>query len=133
MRRVGTRGPAARPCRPVGFRELICVLVCSAVSVSLASSAAAADNQSSDDQSSAVVKHEDGLHFKVPADWPIERRNGVLAPIPLEEYLAKKFGALEQRVQQLEQQLAAFDLCLRVMEEQAKRSGAGGLRATEAK
>ena len=101
----------------------------------IAGSALAADKPSSEDQSAAVVKHEDGLHFKVPADWPIEKRNGVLAPVPLEEYLAKKFGALERRVQQLEQELTAVDLRMRVMEERGKRpaSGAGsGLRATEA-
>ncbi|MBI3324655.1 MAG: hypothetical protein HYZ92_05185 [Candidatus Omnitrophica bacterium] len=68
-----------------------------------------------------VVKSEDGLRFKLPADWPVEKRNGILAPVPIEEYLSKKFSGVESRLQQLEQQINGFDLRLRVIEEELKK------------
>lgn len=73
----------------------------------------------------AVVQTKSGLHFRVPADWPIEERNGVTAPVPIEEYVTKKFAALEARIRTLEQQLSGSDLRLRVLEE-GQRTGAAG-------
>ncbi len=75
----------------------------------------------SEKESGTVLKTEDGLRFKLPADWPIERRGGVTAPIPMEEYLSRKLTAIEARLQGLERQVSAFDLRLRVLEEQAKK------------
>jgi len=69
----------------------------------------------------SVVKTEDGLRFKLPPDWPVEKRNGIVSPIPVEEYLSKKFSAVESRLQQLEQQVVAADLRLRTMEEELKK------------
>ena len=37
------------------------------------------------------TKKIDGLNFHVPDDWPIEKRGGVLGPIPTEEYVSMKF------------------------------------------
>jgi len=37
------------------------------------------------------TKKSGGLNFQVPEDWPIEKRGGVLAPIPTEEYVLNKF------------------------------------------
>lgn len=68
-----------------------------------------------------VKKTEEGLHFNVPADWPIEKRGGITAPIPIEEYLARKFKALESRLQTLEDRFNGFDVRLRVLEEDAKK------------
>ncbi len=67
-----------------------------------------------------VQKTKDGLHFNLPPDWPIEKRGGVLAPIPIEEYLARKFNAIDSRLQLLEQRLNGLDVRLRVLEEEAK-------------
>jgi hypothetical protein len=78
-----------------------------------------------------VQKTSEGLHFKVPPDWPIEKRGGIMAPIPIEEYLARKFKALEAQLQALEQRLNGFDVRLRVVEEQAKKQREG-LRSSEA-
>lgn len=69
---------------------------------------------------STVVRTEEGLRFRLPEDWPVEKRGSVVAPIPVEEYLSKKFSALEARLRALEQQLAGFDLRLRVVEETVK-------------
>jgi len=46
-----------------------------------------------------------GVGFSVPADWPIERRNGATGPIPIEEYMALKFNKLEERISALEKKL----------------------------
>ena len=78
----------------------------------------AADGRAS---SKTVVKTKDGLHFSLPADWPVEKRDGVVAPIPVEEYLGRKFSTLESRVRLLEEQVGSFELRLRVMEEQFKK------------
>jgi hypothetical protein len=67
-----------------------------------------------------VRKTKEGLHFNLPADWPVERRGGVVAPVPVEEYLAKKFADLDARLQALEQRFNGFDVRLRVVEEQLK-------------
>lgn len=69
-----------------------------------------------------VRKTKEGLHFNLPADWPVEKRGGVMAPIPVEEYLAKKFQELDARLQAIEQRFNGFDVRLRVVEEQLKAS-----------
>ncbi len=101
------------------------------VSLSLCAGQALAEMPSSQ-ASSTVVKKKDGLRFNVPPDWPVEERNGAVGPIPIEEYLGKKFSGLESRLRVLEQQVSAFELRLRVLEEDAKRSSrSGGLRSGE--
>jgi hypothetical protein len=91
----------------------------------------APDARAADDRGEGtVIKSEDGLRFKLPADWPVEKRGNVVAPIPVEEYLAKKFSAMDTRLRQVEQQLASFDLRLRVMEENLKEQNR--LRSGEA-
>lgn len=78
-----------------------------------------------------VEKTKDQLHFKLPPDWPIEKRAGMVQPIPVEEYLAMKFKALEAKLQAIEQRLSGLDLRLRVLEEGIpKRSQ--GLKSSEA-
>ncbi len=89
-----------------------------------------AEEPASKDRKPTVRKTEDGLHFNVPPDWPIEKRAGVTAPIPIEEYLAKKFSAIESRLQVLEQRVNGLDVRLRVQEEASKRPGQG-LRSSE--
>ena len=79
----------------------------------------------------AVEKTTERLHFKVPADWPIEKRNGVIAPIPVEEYLARKFSSLDQQLQAIEQRVSGLDLRMRVLEEAAKKPQPKGLQSLE--
>ena len=81
-------------------------------------------------QDVTVDKTSERLHFKVPADWPIEKRGGVTAPIPIEEYLARKFKALEGSVQSMERRVNGLDLRLRVVEEEKKKQ-TSGLKSTE--
>lgn len=51
------------------------------------------------------VKTEKGLRFAVPSDWPIEEHGGALAPIPVEEYVVRKFKAIESRLKTIESSL----------------------------
>lgn len=83
-----------------------------------------------DAERATVLKTQERLHFELPPDWPIEKRGGIVAPIPVEEYLAKKFKALEGRLQQIEQQLNGLDVRLRVVEE-AQKTPPPGLRSSE--
>ena len=68
-----------------------------------------------------VRKTEEGLHFNVPPDWPVEKRGGIMAPIPVEEYLAKKFKSFETELQSMEQRINGLDVRLRLLEEEAKK------------
>ena len=92
-------------------------------------SAQAADD--STEPAATVLKSRDGLHFQLPTDWPVEKRNGVVGPIPIEEYVSRKFATLEKRLQTLEQQVSVFDLRMRVLEEATKKD-AQQLRSREA-
>ena len=92
---------------------------------------ARAEHANASDESPTVRKTKEGLHFNVPPDWPIEKRNGVVGPIPIEEYLGHKFQALTSQLQALEQRFNGFDVRLRVMEEEMKKQKQG-LRSGDA-
>ena len=66
-------------------------------------------------------KTKAGLHFELPPDWPVEKRGGIVAPIPIEEYLGRKFGVMAGQLRVLEQQLTSFELRLRVLENRLKK------------
>ena len=68
-----------------------------------------------------VRKTKDNLNFNLPPDWPVEKRGGVVGPIPVEEYLAKKFKELDAKLQAIEQRLSGLDIRLRVLEEAASK------------
>ena len=113
-------------------RYVIDALAATAVLALGAQMPAAAESASSE-ATASVIKKKDGIRFNVPPDWPIEERNGAVGPIPIEEYLGRKFAALESRVRLLEQQVSALELRVRVAEEEAKRPSrsGGGLRSEE--
>ena len=52
-----------------------------------------------------TVTTKEGLNFKIPEDMPIETRNGILAPIPFEEYLYLKLRKLEERMTSIEKKI----------------------------
>lgn len=97
----------------------------------LGAAGAVAGEDDASKESVTVRKTADGLHFKVPPDWPIEKRGGITAPIPIEEYLARKFKALDVELQGLEQHLNGVEVRLRVLEE-AEKKHRQGLRASSA-
>ena len=51
------------------------------------------------------VTTKEGLSFSIPSDMPIERKDGLVTPIPFEEYLYIKFKMIEERMGNLEKQI----------------------------
>ncbi len=51
------------------------------------------------------IKNKSGLNFHVPEDWPIEKRGGILSPIPTEEYMVIKFSEVEEKFQTMQADL----------------------------
>ncbi len=70
-----------------------------------ASCAGFAQEEKETDLAANPVRVVSGVGFSVPADWPIERRNGATGPIPIEEYMAMKFNKFEERISALESKL----------------------------
>ena len=52
-----------------------------------------------------TVTTKEGLVFSVPSDMPIDRKNGLVQPIPYEEYLYIKFKLMEERMKSMEEHL----------------------------
>lgn len=74
-----------------------------------------------DKESPTVKKSKYGLNFQVPPDWPIEERAGIVAPIPIEEYLSLKFKDVELRLQGIEKRLDELDGRLGVLEKSEEK------------
>ena len=84
--------------------------------------------------SAIVQKRVEGVMYTLPADWPIERRDGITGPIPVEQYLGRKFDALDERLKLIEQRISGFDLRLRILEQGdavPSSVGSGQLRSIE--
>ena len=99
-------------------RNLWLVLACG---IGLWQATPLAAEETSSAEPATVRKTKDNLHFSLPPDWPIERRGGITAPIPVEEYLAKKFKELEAKLETMAQRLNSVDVRLRILEEDAKK------------
>ncbi|MBI4313647.1 MAG: hypothetical protein HY594_02405 [Candidatus Omnitrophica bacterium] len=82
------------------------------------------------DQEEMVIKEQKGLRFKLPADWPVEERSGAVGPIPTEEYLSRKFSALNSRLDSVEKRLGTSETGLRAAEQRMGAAEAG-LRSTQ--
>jgi len=52
-----------------------------------------------------TVTTSEGLNFRVPEDMPIEKRNGIVAPIPFDEYMYGKFKQIDERLKSMEAKL----------------------------
>lgn len=85
------------------------------------------------EQEEQVIKTENNIHFLLPPDWPIEEIGKIRRPIAVEDYVYRKFTAVEKRLQDLEQKISGLDVRLRVWEEQAKARSVQGLRSKEGK
>ena len=60
---------------------------------------------SNDENVDYKVVTKEGLNFRVPVDMPIEKRNGIVAPISTEEYIHGKFKKLDKRLDGIEEKL----------------------------
>ncbi len=71
-----------------------------------------------------TVTSKDGLTYRVPEDMPIEKRGGIEAPIPFDEYMYGKFKQMDVRLQRMEAQL---DKIQGLLEEGAEGKSKSGL------
>ena len=79
-----------------------------------------------------AIRREAGHQLLLPNDWPVVRQDGVLAPVPLEEYLSMKFGQVRGVTDRSDRRLNALDRRLARVEEQ-QRALLLGLKALEAR
>lgn len=56
-----------------------------------------------------TVTTKEGLKFSVPSDMPILNENGLVTPMPFDEYLYIKFKFIEERMQSLEQRIEKME------------------------
>ena len=104
-----------------GFISVFLWPFCVSVVLALAIAGPAGAEEAAKPEPATVRKSKDGLQFQVPPDWPVEKRGGITAPIPIEEYLGRKFTAIEAQLQGLEQRFNGLDVRLRVVEEELKK------------
>ena len=80
------------------------------------------------------VTTKEGLVFRIPSDMPIERRAGILSPVPFEEYLYIKFKKIEEKLVEVDKKLSETDKKIdrmdkalqdikKIMEKEASLSG----------
>ena len=55
------------------------------------------------------VVTKEGLVFRVPQDMPIEKRGGILAPIPFDEYTYGKLKQIDHAIATLEARLTKLE------------------------
>ena len=125
---VASRGRGAwweLPPRHPGLAGLVAGMVGLSVMLSVVSGRTLIWAEEASSSDATVTKTTERLHFKLPPDWPIEKRGGVTAPIPIEEYLAMKFKAVQSQMQTLEQRFNGFDVRLRALEEAAEKQKQG--------
>lgn len=108
------------------LRKTLAALVC----LLMAGAAVVSAEEATDAEKATVRKTQEKLHFQLPPDWPIERRGGMVGPIPVEEYLATKFKELDARLQVIQQQVNGLELRVRILEDSAKKP-ASSLKSSE--
>ncbi len=100
-----------------------------ALGMALSSIAAAEDTTLSDD--TVTVRTEGAHRLLLPNDWPVEQKDGLVNPVPVEQYLSMKFDQVASRLEEIMQRMAAIDQRLRSVEE-AQKTLQARLRALEA-
>lgn len=98
------------------------ILLLTAFACAFAGPASGADDAEEDPNFQyQTVTTKEGLTFRVPEDMPIERRGGIQAPIPFDEYMYGKFKQMDTRLQRMETLLERIESLL-------EESGDGSLR-----
>ena len=80
--------------------------------------AAAEEKQLTDDE--VVVRTEGAHHVLLPKDWPVEERDGRLAPVSVDAYLGMKFDQVAATFDRITQRLDALDHRLQQLEDTQK-------------
>ena len=63
------------------------------------------------------VTTKEGLVFRIPSDMPIEKRAGMLSPVPFDEYLYIKFKKIEEKLIEVDKKLTDTDKKIDHLEE----------------
>ena len=82
-----------------------------------------ADEAAREESNPEIVKNYRGLQFKVPKDWPIEKVGNAIGPIPMEEYMSRKFADLTERLKKQEDAMAAMEKRLATVERRKRLNG----------
>ena len=78
--------------------------------------------ESKEGEDLVTIKTQEGLIFKVPPDMPIVKRDGVVSPIPLDEYLYQKVKKLTERLDELDnQRMDVLNMKLKAFDEKIER------------
>ena len=84
------------------------------VLISTTHSGWAADETLTDD--TVVVKTEEGHQLLLPKDWPVEHKDGRIAPVPMEAYLSLKFGQVKEGFGQVDRRMDALERRVEALE-----------------
>ncbi len=106
------------------MKVLFCKTVFLIVLVSAVPALCAAADQDETNFRYQTVTSKDGLTYRIPEDMPIEKRGGIEAPIPFDEYMYGKFKQMDVRLQRMEAQL---DKIQELLEESAAGKAKPGL------
>lgn len=87
----------------------LALLLCAAVPVAAAEDGGLTDSE-------VVVKTEGPHRLLLPRDWPVEHKDGRIAPVSIETYLSMKFEQVGQALERLDRRLAALDARLQAAE-----------------
>lgn len=85
------------------------------VMIGMARRSAAEDATLTDED--VVVKTEGAHHLLLPRDWPIEHKDGRIAPVAMEEYLSMKFGQVRQKFDETDERLDGLTRRVKALEE----------------
>jgi hypothetical protein len=61
------------------------------------------------------VTTPEGLTFRIPSDMPIERRGGLVSPVPFDEYLYIKFKNINEKLTVVDKKIDRLDETLRAI------------------
>ena len=102
----------------------ICIILTAAVSILLPGQLFAQDDDKKDEETIAegsskgfnlkseedlMLKTKKGLHFTLPEDWPVEKKDGIVQPMSIYEYFSSKFKTVETEFAAVKQRLDAIE------------------------
>ena len=71
-----------------------------------------------EDKETLTVTKRGGTRFLSLSDWPMKKRGGVSAAIPLEEYLSGKFADVHEQLRGMDQRVTQLETRLKQVEEE---------------
>ena len=90
----------------LGFLALVLILALTGIRPLLAEEASTTKAESEDiNFKYKTVTTKEGLVFRVPEDMPLETRNGIMAPIPFDEYMYSKFKQVDTKLKDVNDKL----------------------------